>query len=115
MGTQYLIGETAGAVVRIGIPDLMSLPGERIYIVSITTQSTVTDITPTTLTPEEQLRADLGGIELNVLTSYTLADAIREGARVTSQEYGWGADDTACALSAGAIAARARGYLPSSK
>lgn len=63
------------------------------------------------LTPEDTLRAELAEIELTVLTSYTLGDAIREGCTVTRQAYNWGSGGTACALSAGAIAARARGYL----
>lgn len=60
---------------------------------------------------DELLKADLGQIEVSVLTSYTLADAIREGCLVTKQEFGWGKGDTACALSAAVIAARRRGYL----
>lgn len=64
-----------------------------------------------TVTPVEELRRMLGAIELDVTTSYTLADAIREGCGVTTQAYGWGNGDTACAMSAGVIAARARGYI----
>jgi hypothetical protein len=48
---------------------------------------------------------------MDVATSYTLADAIREGSMVTTQEYGWGNGDTACAMSAAVMAARARGYM----
>jgi hypothetical protein len=60
----------------------------------------------------EQLKADLGEIELKVTTGYTLADAIREGSTVSKHNhYGWGNGETACALTAGVIAARARGYL----
>lgn len=60
----------------------------------------------------ERLRAELGEIELDVLTSYTLADAIREGASVTSQiRGGWVEGDAACALGAGFLAAKARGYV----
>lgn len=60
----------------------------------------------------EELKDDLGEIELRVTTGYTLADAIREGSRVSEQEVGgWGEGDTACALSAAVIAAKGRGYL----
>lgn len=57
------------------------------------------------------LKADLGEIELNVLTGYTLADAIREGSTVSDQAYTWGDGETACALSAAVIAAKARGFM----
>lgn len=58
----------------------------------------------------EELMAELGAIELNTM-QYTLADAIREGSRHTTQATGWGDGETACALSAAAIGAKARGYL----
>ena len=72
-----------------------------------------------TMTPVERLREqfareladEIDAIGLDVATSYTLADAIREGSTVTTQPVGWGAGDTACAMSAGVIAARARGYI----
>lgn len=68
-----------------------------------------------TLTPLEQstekLREQISDKELERLTSYTLADAIREGSSVTTQAYSWGDGETACALTAAAIAAKARGYL----
>lgn len=54
--------------------------------------------------------AELAAIETKVLTGYTLADAIREGATVTDQARGWGANGQACALTAAALAAKARGY-----
>jgi hypothetical protein len=61
---------------------------------------------------DEVLKADLGNIEMGVLTEgYTLAQAIREGCLVTSKEEGWGTGDTACAMSAAAIAAVNRGFL----
>jgi len=72
-----------------------------------------TQVTATAPTTEKatELRRMLGEIELDVLTSYTLADAIREGGRVTDQAVGtWGAGDNACAMSAAVIAAEARGY-----
>jgi hypothetical protein len=59
----------------------------------------------------ETLKSDLGEIEMNVLTNYTLADAIREGCKVSDQAYNWGDGDTACALSAAVIAATARGFI----
>jgi hypothetical protein len=60
----------------------------------------------------EALRAQLAEIEMDVLTSYTLADAIREGSSVTGQNRGdWVTEDNACALGAGYLAAKARGYV----
>ena len=56
------------------------------------------------------LKAELGGIELDVLSNYTIADAIREGSKVSDQAHDWGTGDTACAISAAYIAAEARGY-----
>jgi hypothetical protein len=58
----------------------------------------------------EKMAEELALIEEKVVTGYTLADAIREGSSVTTQEYGWGHGENACALSAGCIAAKARGY-----
>lgn len=63
------------------------------------------------VTPVTELRKMLGEIELGVLTKYTLADAIREGCKVTEQARGWGSGGQACALSAAVIAAKARGYI----
>lgn len=57
------------------------------------------------------LQSELGEIEMNVLTGYTLADAIREGCKVSDQAYAWGNGDTACALSAAVIAATSRGFI----
>lgn len=69
----------------------------------------------TTLTPLEQatekVREQISDKDLERMTSYTLADAIREGSSVTTQAYNWGNGETACALTAAAIAAKARGYL----
>lgn len=60
----------------------------------------------------ERLREELGNIEMDVLTSYTLADAIREGSTVTAQKHGgWIEGQQACALGAGYLAAKARGYI----
>lgn len=64
----------------------------------------------TELDPE--LKAELGELELKVTTSYTLADAIREGASVTPQARGtWVRGGASCALGASWIAAKARGYV----
>lgn len=63
-------------------------------------------------TQVDQLRRELGEIELEVTTGYTLADAIREGCTVTEQMIGdFGSGQKACALSAAYIAAQARGYI----
>jgi hypothetical protein len=59
----------------------------------------------------DELYKGLGEVELEVLTTYTVADAIREGCRVTEQEYGWGDGARACAFTAGVVAARRRGLL----
>ena len=68
--------------------------------------------TATIDTTIDHLRQTLGEIELEVLTSYTLADAIREGSSVTDQKTGgWGDGKNACALTAAYIAAKARGRI----
>jgi hypothetical protein len=55
--------------------------------------------------------AMLAAIEEKVVTGYTLADAIREGASVTDKaECSYGSEGRACALTAAALAAQARGY-----
>lgn len=58
----------------------------------------------------EELKRDLGEIELKTM-EFTLADAIREGSKNTTQAYGWGNGETACALTAAVISAKARGYI----
>lgn len=60
---------------------------------------------------EDDILGQLRAMELQVMTSYTLSDAMREGSTVTAQEFGWGSGATACALSAARLAARARGYI----
>lgn len=60
---------------------------------------------------ENDIITELQAKELDVITSYTLADAIREGSTVTEQVHGWGSGGNACALSAARLAAKARGYL----
>lgn len=64
-----------------------------------------------TLEKVDELRSTLGEIEMDVLTSYTLADAIREGSTVAPQAHGWGNGDKMCALHAAVAAAMARGYI----
>ena len=60
----------------------------------------------------KEMQADLASIELNVLGNYTLADAIREGSLVSQHnQCGWGDGESACAMTAAVIAARARKYL----
>lgn len=60
----------------------------------------------------EDAARDAEAAVLDRLTSYTLADAIREGSSVTRQAVGrFGAGEEACALSAGMLAAMARGYI----
>lgn len=61
---------------------------------------------------DEDTKALLAEIDMRVMTGYTLADAIREGSTVSEQEVGgWGDGETACALTAATIAAKARGYI----
>jgi hypothetical protein len=59
------------------------------------------------------LKQELGVIEMDVMTEgYTLAQAIRDGAKVTGHEQaGWGDGNNTCALHAGVIAARQRNCL----
>jgi len=59
----------------------------------------------------DHLVNELKAIEHKVVTGYTLADAMREGARVTTPVVGWGTGTRACALSAAAIGARAHGII----
>lgn len=63
---------------------------------------------------EQELTAETGP-ELDQLkraATYTLGDAIREGAASSEQLfYGFGRDDRSCALQAGINAAKARGYM----
>ena len=65
----------------------------------------------TTSTKVDEIRQMLGDIEMDVLTEYTLADAIREGSKVSTQSYGWGAGEQMCAMHAAVAAALARGYM----
>jgi hypothetical protein len=57
-------------------------------------------------------KAELANIELDLLTRpYSLADAIRDGVKVTKKARGWGDGESACALSAASIAAKSKGLI----
>lgn len=58
-----------------------------------------------------RLREELGQLEFDVVTSYTLADAIREGCQVTAQSQGWGDGPMACAMTSAIIAAKSHGRM----
>lgn len=67
----------------------------------------------TVATPKilEQLKKECAEIEFKT-HEYSLADAMREGSKATTQKLGgWGEGEMACALSAGILAARARDFL----
>lgn len=58
------------------------------------------------------IKQDLAEIELDVLSNFTLADAIREGSKHTNQlHYTFVHDNGLCALSAAYMSAQARGYM----
>lgn len=58
------------------------------------------------------LRQQIEQIGLEVTTGYTLADAMREGAKVTGQKVGgWVDAANSCGIGAGYLAAKARGYV----
>lgn len=60
----------------------------------------------------EELKNAIDEIGMSVYTGYTLADAIREGSKVTEHAVGdWGDGSNACALTAAVISAKARGYV----
>lgn len=59
----------------------------------------------------DELRGIIDEIGMKVATEYTLADAIREGCKVSNQAVGWGNGENACALTSAVIAAKARGYV----
>lgn len=60
-----------------------------------------------------ELKGILDATEVKELDrlNYRLSDAIREGASVTTKTQGWGNGETACALHAAVISAKARGYI----
>ena len=74
-----------------------------------------TDIAPVLALREKlgsEIEQELGEIELKVTTSYSLADAIREGCSVTGKlEGNFVANGESCALGAAYIAGKARGYI----
>lgn len=57
---------------------------------------------------DELLRREIDEIGAKV-SKFSLADAIRLGSSVTEQAYTWGDAHSACALSAAAIACKAKG------
>jgi hypothetical protein len=50
-------------------------------------------------------------IDVEGIGRYTLADAMRRGAKATDQATGWGSGREACALHAAALDAVATGYV----
>jgi hypothetical protein len=61
---------------------------------------------------DSETKAMLGDIDMTVRTSYTLADAIREGSTVSGQAFDWtDAEGNMCAMSAAVVAAKSRGYM----
>lgn len=60
---------------------------------------------PAVLSPA--LKTELAAIEAKA-TKFSLADAIRAGSHVTDQAYTWRDGDNVCALSAAALAVKAR-------
>jgi hypothetical protein len=65
-------------------------------------------------TKVDELEKQLEELDFEHATKYSLADAIREASSVTRQQIGgWVSDDgeKMCALSAGALAAKARHML----
>lgn len=67
--------------------------------------------TTTEIPLDDTTIADLAKIETSVTDTITLADLIREGSKTTTPSTGWGSFETACALSAAALAARDRGII----
>ncbi len=60
----------------------------------------------------DKIKADLAEIGLDVFTSYTVADAMREGAKHTEQKHGgWVDPARSCGLGAVWLSAKARGYI----
>lgn len=60
----------------------------------------------------DQLKNELGAIELDVVSNTTLADVMRLGAQHTKQSYNWGDGyETACALTAATLAGKSLGFI----
>lgn len=78
----------------------------------VTTDAPAPAEVPPALPAEHPAIETLRAIELDVLTGYTLADAMREGTGVTQQKFGgWVDADSSCAFGAAYLAARARGFV----
>lgn len=62
----------------------------------------------------DELKGILAATEIKELErlNYRLSDAIREGGKVSDQAVGWGDGDSMCAMHAGVVAAKARGFMP---
>lgn len=73
---------------------------------------TMTDTT-TTIVPDEAMVDELGVLELETLTSFTLADAIREGSKhVKHVRRSWGnGETTGCALTTALVGAKKVGWI----
>ena len=64
------------------------------------------------LAPEiERLQEVLQDIEFKVESTFSLADAIREGSTVTGRLSGWYQEAKACALGAAAVSLVSRGVI----
>lgn len=60
----------------------------------------------------DRIRQEIDAIGLDVATSYTLADAIREGSRHSEQLHGgYLQEESSCALGAAYLSAKARGFV----
>jgi hypothetical protein len=66
-----------------------------------------------TIEKVDELKGILEATEVKELKrlNFRLSDAIREGASVSEQAYGWGSGEKACALHAAVISAQARGFM----
>lgn len=65
----------------------------------------------TTTELDERIKADLAEIDFSVASTVHLADLIRAGSKSTTQARNWGAGESACALSAAALAAKNLGLI----
>lgn len=61
----------------------------------------------------DELKGLFDEVEVDAIKrmNYRLSDAIREGSMVSDQANGWGNGDTACAMHAAVVAAKARDYM----
>lgn len=61
----------------------------------------------------ERIRQELGEIEMDVLTSYTLADFVRDAHQHGAVQLrgGYLSDEGGCVMGAGFLSAFARGYI----